>query len=397
MKANSIHTVVLEGCDGVGKSSLLYPLLAALDYRFVILDRGEMSDLVFSKVYNRNFVCCQRHQPILYVLITCDEKVLSNRIYCRGMAEHWNISDINKELSKIKQQPLFIQAAKDMSHDYHVITIDNSKLTKEQTLETVKKAILEYCDTLAADESVSEWNKMYDAGCKKLGLRFSSRANQPYINDIAFMSESTLQNGVYETYDNRSYPDNLIFMFGYDLDTLRLKEKDVEFAYVINSKIRQRPEVYEYYKTLDDAGVSFLTSTFDEIPEYEHRVKMSRVFGNGFIEELSRAKFTVYCSRDLAYLELQTARLYESILANEIVFVDAETDRDNKILKQIYPNDEASQQLFRVTPETIVEKYKAVSKDDAVMNYALAKQHQYFEKIKSEINKNKFAEVKEDE
>jgi hypothetical protein len=124
---------------------------------------------------------------------------------------------------------------------------------------------------------------------------------------------------------------------------------------------------------------------------------MSRVFGNGFIEELSRAKFTVYCSRDLAYLELQTARLYESILANEIVFVDAETDRDNKILKQIYSNDEASQQLFRVTPETIVEKYQAVVKDDTVMNYALAKQHQYFEKIKSEINQNKFAEVKENE
>lgn len=385
MKSKYITTIILEGANGVGKSEAILQLFKLYNYRYMVYHRGEMSNLLYANKYNRPFSQTQCGLPFLHILLICDKKELEYRIKNRGQ-------DVKSELDKINEQDEFIKLAEDMKNDYHILILDTTNLSIEEVGLKLKEMIDNYVNNLKEDETLSEWNVMYDRGCKKLGIKFAARDNQLYFNNILTMSEYTLQNGVYETYTNKSYPDNLIFMMGYS-DEINLKEKDLDFSYVINSKILKRPEVYEYYKVWSDSGLKFLTSDNDAfIKEYNGRVKMNRVFGDDFIKELSRAKATVYTSRDLASRKLQTARLYESIRAQEIVFVDKLTDKDNEILNQIY-DDKKFIELLSVTPETIVDKYNYVIKNN-LTGIILDYQNKYYKRILKVLKENKYYENK---
>ena len=370
MKSKNITTLVLEGVDGVGKSTIIDRLFKYYDYKYMLYHRGELSNLVYAKKFKRQFTTTQVGLPFLHILLTADEATLQERIWFRSA----NGQEAMEDFDKMKDQDTFIAMAKLMKPNYHIIIHNTTGETVEETVKSLVNEINSYVESLDIDESVSPWNTQYELGCKKLGLDFKVRDNQPYINDIAFMSELTCQNGVYETYADKKYPDNLIFAYGYDEP--KLEKKVYDFQYIINSKIKQRPEVYEYYQAMIDDNKTCQISESRLIEDNDCFARIPRQFGNSFISTLSKSKATVYTSRDLEYLELQTARLYEAILADNIVFVDKLTDPQNKILSQIHSSIPI-QYLLRVEPENLIDSYNVVMKDKDLQKQILKNQHRW--------------------
>ena len=390
MKANNIFSLIIDGADGCGKTSLNIMCQKRTNFELLAYDRGELSYYVYAKKFNRTFVPTMRGLPICIVFLKCEEKVLAQRIIERAKKLSWSEEQLNEELKKVEDEKLFEQAAKDFENDYNILTIDVSYKSTEQVFEELMIELKKLIDTLPVDDVQSNWNMMYQKGCKKLGLDFKVRNNQPYINDIPFMSESTCQNGVYEKFDVKSYPTNLIYSRGYDLDVNDTKniEKLYDFSYIINSKALRRPEIFKYMHKMINANKLCLVSQHESMPQDLCMVQMPKVFGNEFIIEQAKANATIYCARDLAYLELQTARLYEAILANQIVFVDEQSDPENKILSQIHAFEIC--ELLRVTPETFIDKYDTIIKNDYLKNHILASQTKWYVNLLNTIKGGKF-------
>lgn len=391
MKATNIFSIQLDGMDGCGKTSLLELCQKNTNFELLCYDRGELSYYVYAKKYNRTFMPTIRGLPIAIVFLKCREDVLKDRIMKRADENNWSAEQLQKELDKLPDEALFEQAAKDFENDYHVITIDVSDLTLNEVYDELMRKLKYLIKSLPTDDKQTSWNDMYEKGCARLGLDFKVRDNQPYINDIPFMSESTNQNGVYEKFDVKDYPTNLIFMHGYDLDvnsTFTIK-KTLNFSYIINSKIKRRPEIYEYYFAMKAAGLTCMVSDNDCIPYYDNLVRVGRVFGDNFVLQQAAAKATVYCARDLAYLELQTARLYEAILARQVVFVDEQSDPENKILRQIH-GDEPEAERLRVTPQNLAFMYTLICDDEACRTKIVDRQLKWYSKLMNNIKGGKF-------
>jgi broad-specificity NMP kinase len=379
MKYKNIHNLIIEGPDGVGKTTLLYNLLKKYNYRYSVYDRGEISNYVYAKKYNRPYYVTQNGLPLLYILLLCDAEKLTERIKKRAIEENWTDKELNEELKKVNDSKLFEEAAKHMEKQYDIIYCDTTNLTEEEVLEEVCNKLNERYKSLPDDEKYSDWNNTYKRGCDKLGLEFKVVDNQPYIDGIPANAESTLHNGVYETFTDKTVADNFIYTLGYGHTKID-SEKTHDFQYIINSKILNRPEVLEYYKAFAEAGKSCITSEYETIPDYETFTKYGRIFGDEYLKLLSQAKATVYTARDLEYLKLQTARLYEAIIAQNILFVDKYSDLDNDMLKNIYGENSIMVDLLTVTPENIIERYNHIV-DSELNDTILEKQNAYFKKL----------------
>lgn len=387
MKSRNITTIIAEGTDGVGKSELIHQLFKIYNYRYMVYHRGELSNLFYAKKYHRPFSATQVGLPFLHVLLTCDKATLRKRIMSRRYS---TMEELNEELSKIDDQDEFIKLYQVMKNDYHMIMVDTSNLTIEEVGKKVAGMIDEYVSKLEEDSTLSEWNDMYRQACEKLNLKFSVRGNQPYINNIMFMSESTLQNGVYETFSDKTYPDNLIYSYAYTYSyDKKFSDKTHDFAYIIYSKIKRRPEVYEYLAKFVSNKKTCIVADSPFMPNWSTLTKVGRVFGDDFIKTISNARATVYCARDLAPLRLQTARLYEAILAKQIVFVDEQSDPDSEILMNIH-KDLTLVSLLRVTPETICTKYDYIINHEYILNTIINNQCKYYESLKSTVKGGAF-------
>lgn len=391
MKATNIFSIQLDGMDGCGKTTLLELCQKNTNFELLCYDRGELSYYVYAKKYNRTFMPTIRGLPIAIVFLKCREDVLRDRIMKRAHEDNWSAEQLRKELDKLPDEALFEQAAKDFENDYHIITIDVSDLTPDEVYDELMRKLERLIKSLPTDDKQTSWNDMYEKGCARLGLDFKVRNNQPYINNIPFMSESTNQNGVYEKFDVKDYPTNMIFMRGYDFGGVSINciEKPLDFSYIINSKIKRRPEIYEYYEAMEAAGLTCMVSDNELIPHYKNFVRVGRTFGNDFVLQQAVAKATVYCARDLAYLELQTARLYEAILARQVVFVDALSDPKNKILQQIHGNV-PDKHLLRVTPQNLPQAYHRICDDEDWRKTIVDRQLRWYYFMMDEIKGGKF-------
>ena len=390
MKSKTISHIVLEGIDGVGKSTQVYKVLKACNFRYIVYDRGELSNFVFAKRYNRPFISLQRNLPFIYVLLTCDKPQLAKRILNRGQKLGETAEEIHQELKKIDLQSEFIEAAKYFENDYHIITIDTTKLSITETTKEIVKRVDEYCATLPEDETETDWNKSYRKAAKKLGYKFEVRNNQPYLNGKMFMSESTWQNGAYETFSDKSCPDNLLFALSYSKSAYcqGTRSKTIDFAYVINSKINRRWEVLDYYEEMLKHNKTCLVSEkVANAYEEDNFIPMKRAFGNDFLKQLNKCKATIYCARDLEYLKLQTCRLYEAIMANQLIFVDKASDKDCEMLKRIFKRNTDIINLLYVTPETFIENYEYIISNKQLHETILKTQSKWYEQLKFEVFK----------
>lgn len=366
--------LIIEGPDAVGKSTLIDGLFKYYNFRYMCYHRGELSNYVFAKKFNRPFFATQRGLPFIYIYLHCDEEQLRQRAIERAKQEYLSDMELEHELEKIDDAKLFDEAAEKLSNDYTIWKVDTTYLTAEGTLKRVVNLLEEKFMTTESDVNLTSWNQMYDKACKQLGLKFKVIDNQPYIDGVPMMVESTCHNGTYETFDSKEYPDNLIYAYGYGIREVdRIQAYD--FNYIINSKIKQRLELFDYFERFDSNGLSCIVSDNPLIPQHAKQLRVGRLFGQDYLDCIARSKATVYCARDLAYLELQTARLYESIIANNIVFVDEQSDPDCKILKSIHKDNPEVIDCLYVTPHTICNKYNFIMANDSIRQSILKTQH----------------------
>lgn len=363
MRYKNVNNLVIEGPDGVGKTTLIMGIFERYNYRYMCYHRGELSNYIFAKKYKRPFTATQRGLPFLNIVLLCDEKELAKRIMDRGAETD---DEVQFELEKVGDNKLFERYAEKFKNDYDIFVLDTSGLSAQQVLNKVCNELEKRFEEDAKDSEISEWNQRYKIACTKYGLDFKVINNQPYIEGKPIMVESTLHNGLYETFTDKRFPDNLLYSLSYDVSKIKRKPITLNFNYVINSKIKRRREIYDYYNEFIKNDMTCLVSNNDLIPQDKHLVRMDRVFGEDFVSELSKSEATVYCARDLEYLKLQTARLYESILAGNIVFVDKQSDTQCDILRAIHGNNDKLINLLYVTPNTICEHYRNLTFSDKV-------------------------------
>ncbi len=390
MKNRNFTNIIIEGTDGVGKNTLQKNLLKYYNYRIPVYDRGELSNMVYAKKYNRPFSAMQRHLPILFIFLYAQEEQLISRMKKRADEESWSKESLEEELSKVKDQQEFFKLLPMFAKDYHLLTIDTTNLNEQETLNEAVRLISEYSNKLKVDdpETYTAWNKLYQAGCDHFGLDFKVINNQPYINNIAVMGEINNQNGVYETFSDKRYPHNLIYMFGYSQEPkiVPFDQRKVDFTYIINSKILSRHEVYDYMEKFIENNLSMFAGKSSYMIDHPLIITMERPVGDPLIQKMSEAKATVYIARKMAYLKYVSVRLYESILAENVIFVDKLSDPDCEILKAIYGEGHpALIDLLYVDENTICQNYKKVMSDPKLIEFIIAKQHKYYDNLVDEL------------
>ena len=390
MKNNNISYIILEGGDGVGKSTLNPYIYRKFNRKFTIETRGDISEYVYAKKYNRPMHKYEHGLPFLYVILIRDKLETTQMIIDRKTQSFVENISTEDELNTLDDQDLFIQAAKDLKDEYNIIVVDLSGCNIEQSVDKVCHAIEEYIqNNIKYDETMNMFNKMYELGCEKYDLIWRCIDNQPYLNNQMIMADFQYHNGMFETYTNKTIPHNLLFSAAYSktnmTDINDFYDREIDFVYPINSKIKFRNKIWAYLQELLKHHIVLTTKT-----DYLQSLDMSnlaifdKVFGDGYIKQLSRAKATVYSSRELAHIEMMTVRCYESVLADNIIFVDEKTDPQHKILTQIYKDDEEMIEQLTVNEHNISQKYEWIMSNDCVC-YILTKQRQWYEKLLQDL------------
>lgn len=256
------------------------------------------------------------------------------------------------------------------------------------------------------DSEFNVFNKLYSKGCENYDLKWYVIDNQPYLFNKQIMADYQYHNGSYETYDDKSIPNTLLYSAAYtNTKSLHLKDfmkKKYDVQYPINSKIKYRPDAKEYIKEALK-GLTLYTSKstyIDELvsdctnEEKERMFTFDKAFGDDYIREISQAKTTVITNCEFAHTEMMTARWYEAVIANCIIFVDADTDPKQKVLKQIYGNNSMYVSLLTVTPDEFVNRVQQILRIPEMQNCIeeiLNAQHAWYNRLLNNIDSRKIS------
>lgn len=285
----------------------------------------------------------------------------------------------------------YVRAATLLKDEYNIITIETSNMTYDEVVDTITNEVKKFVSALPTDKEINGFNELYKKGAEKYGLKVTIRDNQPYLENQQFMADFQYHNGLYETFEDKSMPDTLLYVAAYNNTETDMSNKTIDFQYPINSKILFRPEVKDYVKHISDSLTLLTTEShyLDDVANMKNVTMFGKVFGDDYIKQLSRTKATIITNRELAHTEMMTARWYEAVLANTVIFVDKITDPYSKVLKQIHSDNEKLIDLLTVIPETIVNNYLTVINDAQLVKQILDAQHKWFNKLLSEIDAEK--------
>lgn len=285
----------------------------------------------------------------------------------------------------------YVRAAALLKDEYNIITIETSNMTYDEVVDTITNEVKKFVSALPTDKEINGFNELYKKGAEKYGLKVTIRDNQPYLENQQFMADFQYHNGLYETFEDKSMPDTLLYVAAYNNTETDMSNKTIDFQYPINSKILFRPEVKDYVKHISDSLTLLTTEShyLDDVANMKNVTMFGKVFGDDYIKQLSRTKATIITNRELAHTEMMTARWYEAVLANTVIFVDKITDPYSKVLKQIHSDNEKLIDLLTVIPETIVNNYLTVINDTQLVKHILDAQHKWFNKLLSEIDAEK--------
>lgn len=285
----------------------------------------------------------------------------------------------------------YVRAATLLKDEYNIITIETSNMTYDEVVDTITNEVKKFVSALPTDKEINGFNELYKKGAEKYGLKVTIRDNQPYLENQQFMADFQYHNGLYETFEDKSMPDTLLYVAAYNNTETDMSNKTIDFQYPINSKILFRPEVKDYVKHISDSLTLLTTEShyLDDVANMKNVTMFGKVFGDDYIKQLSRTKATIITNRELAHTEMMTARWYEAVLANTVIFVDKITDPYSKVLKQIHSDNEKLIDLLTVIPETIVNNYLTVINDTQLVKQILDAQHKWFNKLLSEIDAEK--------
>ena len=286
---------------------------------------------------------------------------------------------------------VYVRAAVLLQNEYNIILIETSSMTYNEMVKAIAEKVNEFVTALPVDKEINAFNELYKKGAEKYGLTVTVRENQPYLENQQFMADFQYHNGLYETFEDKSMPDTLLYAAAYTNTEPQTMYKPYDFQYPINSKILFRPEVKEYVKHISDSLTLLTTEShyLDDVANIKNVKMFGKVFGDEYIKQLSLTKATIITNRELYHTEMMTARWYEAVLANTVIFVDNITDPASKVLRQIHGNNETLISLLSVIPETIVNNYLTVISDEDLVKQILDAQHAWFNKLLSEIDAEK--------
>ena len=137
MRYRNVRNLIIEGPDGVGKTTLINGLFKHYNYKYMCYHRGELSNRLFAKKFKRPFYETQRGLPFIYIVLVADSEDLKSRIIRRAKDEDWAIDDLQKELETVKYAHEYLGLADEMSDNYDIYVINTSGRSEDQVLELV--------------------------------------------------------------------------------------------------------------------------------------------------------------------------------------------------------------------------------------------------------------------
>ena len=361
---NNISHVVIEGCDGVGKSTLLFGLQKKFNrigpsFR----DRGELSDFVYAKKFGRSVVSVnQCHLPFLYVLITKSEDEIRKQLERRAQIDPVAAKDLSEELDAIKDQRLFTDMFHEFKVDHHAIMCNLTGKSIEESIDFVYNQINEYLDHLPKDCADSTTHFILsNAACKKQ-WRFYSINGQPYFNSKMAILDPDKHNGVYETVTDKTYPISLMYAAEFEQYVKDRVKTDKNLAIVDNRVFSDDHEVI--------------------LPEHITDVMCGMA---GFTNVFNTASCVEYYTK-YGYRHGVSPMLYLAAMTNTVIFFDCRHTLQMDIYEQIYEhNKELIKYVTFLSKDSLKEKKKAVFEDENVKKTILFAQKQWYL-----VNKTKF-------
>lgn len=349
LKNRQFNTLIVEGPDCELKQQFIEKLHDYFQGQYLVITHGDLYEQVYALKHN---IVPTRHthgMQVKYILFDIEQ---DNEEYM-------------KELSLYKKVVKKLPAS-----EYDIVNIAK-KDTLNETVGDIGFRI-SFENSIRSDEEFNKFNLMYKTGCEKYRLNWKVVDDQPYLNDRQIMADYQYHNGSYETYTDKSIPDTLLYSAAYtntkSCHIADFMKKKYDVQYPINSKIKYRPDAQDYIKAIIKSLTLYTSksSYVDEIVSdctNEEKAKIhtfDKVFCDDYIKELSQAKTTIITNREFAHTEMMTARWYEAVLANCVIFVDEQTDPESKVLKQIYGKNSMFIQMLTVTPETYVDSVKQI-------------------------------------
>lgn len=354
---NNISHVVIEGCDGVGKSTLLFGLQKKFNrigpsFR----DRGELSDFVYAKKFGRSLVSVnQCHLPILYVLITKSEDEIRKQLERRAQIDPVATKDLSEELDAIKDQSLFMDMYHEFKVDHHVIMCNLTGKSIEESIEFVYDEINKYLDNLPKDcADTATHFILSNAACKKQ-WRFYSIDGQPYFNSKMTILDPDKHNGVYETVTDKTYPISLMYAAEFEQYVKDCEKFDNNVAVLDNKLFLNKKEVM--FKEHTD-------NVFQAMKDYIN------IFNSTSCIEY----YTKY-----GYRHGVSPLLYLAAMTNTVIFFDKRHTRQMDIYEQIYKNhEELINYVTFISENSLKEKKKAVFDNENIKKTILFAQKQWY-------------------
>lgn len=371
MLSKNVSLIFIENCETEAgfMSKLTSDVRYKLDNRYLVKYGGDITE----------YVCAEREHRV------------PNKYLHNVPALHVVLHDKTSNGVLNECNAAYVKAAASLKNEYNIITIETSDMTYDEVIDTIANKVKKFVSELPTDKEINGFNELYKKGAEKYSLTVTVRDNQPYLENQQFMADFQYHNGLYETFEDKSMPDTLLYAAAYENTTTNTEGKQFDFQYPINSKILFRPEVKDYVKHISDSLTLTTTEShyLDDVANMKNVNMFDKVFGDNYIKELSKAKATIITNRELAHTEMMTARWYEAVLANTVIFVDKITDPHCKVLKQIHENDEQLIDKLTVVPETIVNSYNEIMSDKELVKTILDRQHAWFNKLLSEIDAEK--------
>lgn len=361
---NNISHVVIEGCDGVGKSTLLFGLQKKFNrigpsFR----DRGELSDFVYAKKFGRSVVSVnQCHLPILYVLITKTEDEIRKQLERRAQIDPIAAKDLSEELDAIKDQRLFMDVYHEFKVDHHAIMCNLTGKTIDESIDFVYDKINEYIEHLPKDCADSTTHFILSSAACKKQWRFYSINGQPYFNSKMAILDPDKHNGVYETVTDKTYPISLMYAAEFEPYVKDRVKTDKNLAIVDNRVFTDTHEVI--------------------LPEHTTNVMNCM---EGFMNVFNTSSCVEYYTR-YGYRHGVSPMLYLAAMANTVIFFDQRHTLQMDIYQQIYKNrEELINYVTFISKDSLKEKKKGVFDDENIKKAILFAQKQWYL-----VNKTKF-------
>lgn len=361
---NNISHVVIEGCDGVGKSTLLFGLQKKFNrigpsFR----DRGELSDFVYAKKFGRSVVSVnQCHLPFLYVLITKSEDEIRKQLERRAQIDPVAAKDLSEELDAIKDQSLFMDVFHEFKVDHHAIMCNLTGKTIDESIDFVYDKINEYIDHLPKDCADSTTHFILSSAACKKQWRFHSINGQPYFNSKMAILDPDKHNGVYETVTDKTYPISLMYAAEFEPYVKDRVKTDKNLAIVDNRVF------------LDDHEVI--------LPEHITNIMTGM---EGFMNVFNTSSCVEYYTR-YGYRHGVSPMLYLAAMTNTVIFFDQRHTLQMDIYQQIYKNhEELIKYVTFISKDSLKEKKKDVFDNENIKKAILFAQKQWYL-----VNKTKF-------